>query len=71
MSSGVCLLRIWHKLNVEDVECLVVYCSRSKRRMMELGMSAYEVMCAGIEKPICFGTSWDGVHNFPCVEGVP
>ena len=53
VSSGVCLLGIWHKLNVEDVECLVVYCSRSKRRMMELGMSAYEVMCAGKEKPIC------------------
>ena len=53
VSSGVCLLRIWHKLNVEDVECLVVYCSRSKRRMMELGMSAYEVMCVGIENPIC------------------
>jgi len=54
VSSGVYLLRIWHKLNVEDEECLVVYCSRSKRRMMELGMAEYEVTCVGIENPICF-----------------
>ena len=62
MNCGVCrgdgvvrLLRIWHRLNVEDVECLVVCCSRSKRRMMmELGMAVYEVICAGMQNPVCF-----------------
>ena len=38
-------------------ECLVVYCSKSKRKIMDLGMAVYGVICAGIDNPNCFARS--------------